>query len=109
MIDLKIIEKGNKKYHLIKDVQYVTIPSTIQDMLMARVDSLSDGAKEVLQTGSVVEREFSYEIMTQLMALSDQELLSRLSALKESELLYERGIFPQSTYVFKHALTREVV
>jgi tetratricopeptide (TPR) repeat protein len=109
LIDLKIIEKGNKKYHLIKDVQYVTIPSTIQDMLMARVDSLSDGAKEVLQTGSVVEREFSYEIMTQLMALSDQELLSRLSALKESELLYERGIFPQSTYVFKHALTREVV
>ncbi|KPK24898.1 MAG: hypothetical protein AMK69_15510 [Nitrospira bacterium SG8_3] len=109
LIDLKIIERRNKKYHLTKDVQYVAIPSTIQDMLMARVDSLSDGAKEVLQTGSVVEREFNYELMKQLMALPDQELLSRLSALKESELLYERGIFPQSTYVFKHALTREVV
>ncbi len=109
LIDLKIIERRNKKYHLTKDIQYVTIPSTIEDMLMARVDSLSDGAKEVLQTGSVVEREFSYEIMKQLMALPDQELLSRLSALKESELIYERGIFPQSTYVFKHALTREVV
>ncbi len=109
LMDLKIIERRNKKYHLKKDVQYVTIPSTIQDMLMARVDSLTDGAKEVLQTGSVVEREFSYEIMKQLMALPDQELVSHLSALKESELLYERGIFPQSSYVFKHALTREVV
>jgi len=36
-------------------------------------------------------------------------LLSHLSALRDSELLYERGIFPQSTYIFKHALTREVV
>ncbi len=36
-------------------------------------------------------------------------MLSHLSALKEAELLYERGIVPQSTYVFKHAITREVV
>jgi len=36
-------------------------------------------------------------------------LLSYLSALKDSELLYERGIYPQSNYIFKHALTREVV
>ncbi len=87
----------------------MTIPSTIQDVLMARVDSLPDGAKEVLQTGSVIEREFSYEIIKRLMAFPEQELLSYLSVLKESELLYERGIFPQSIYVFKHALTREAV
>jgi tetratricopeptide (TPR) repeat protein len=36
-------------------------------------------------------------------------LLSHLSALKDSELLYERGIYPQSNYIFKNALTREVV
>lgn len=35
--------------------------------------------------------------------------MSHLSAIKDSELLYERGIYPQSTYIFKHALTREVV
>nr|MBC8460232.1 hypothetical protein [Deltaproteobacteria bacterium] len=28
---------------------------------------------------------------------------------KDVELLYERGIFPKSTYIFKHALTHEVV
>jgi tetratricopeptide (TPR) repeat protein len=43
------------------------------------------------------------------MDLSEQELLSHLSILKDVELLYERGIYPQSTYIFKHALTREVV
>jgi tetratricopeptide (TPR) repeat protein len=36
-------------------------------------------------------------------------LLTHLSVLKDAELLYERGIFPDSTYIFKHALTREVV
>jgi tetratricopeptide (TPR) repeat protein len=41
--------------------------------------------------------------------LPEQELLSCVSSLKDSELLYERGIYPESTYIFKHALTREVV
>jgi tetratricopeptide (TPR) repeat protein len=29
--------------------------------------------------------------------------------LRDSELLYERGIYPQSTHIFRHALTQEVV
>jgi tetratricopeptide (TPR) repeat protein len=43
------------------------------------------------------------------MGIPEHELLSNLSTLKDSELLYERGIYPQSNYIFKHALTREVV
>jgi predicted ATPase len=39
--------------------------------------------------------------------IPEQELLSHLSVLKDSELLYERGIYPQSTYIFKHALTQD--
>ena len=76
---------------------------------MARVDSLPEKAKEVLQTGSVIEREFSYPLINRVTGLSEKELLSHLSILKDSELLYERGIYPQSNYIFKHALTREVV
>ncbi|MBC2713685.1 MAG: AAA family ATPase [Desulfobacteraceae bacterium] len=107
--DLKIIEEKKKTYHLAKDFQDITIPSTIQDVIMARVDSLPEGAKELLQTGSVIEREFSYELIKLVTGLSGQELLSHLSALKDSELLYEKGIYPESTYIFKHALTQEVI
>jgi tetratricopeptide (TPR) repeat protein len=107
--DLKIIEGKDSKYQLAKDIQSVAIPSTIQDMIMARVDALPDTTKTVLQTGSVIEREFSYELIKEVMGLPETELLSHLSILKDSELLYERGIFPQSTYIFKHSLTREVV
>ena len=107
--DLRIIERKDNKYHLAKDIQDMAIPSTIQDVIMARVDSLPEDTKDLLQTGSVIEREFSYELIKRVTGLPEQELLSRLSISKDSELLYERGIYPQSTYVFKHALTQEVV
>ena len=106
--DLGIIEKRDK-YYLAPNVENITIPFTIQDVIMARVDALPEGAKKVLQTGSVIEREFSYQLIKYVMALPEQELLSHLSNLRDSELIYERGIFPQSTYIFKHALTQDVV
>ncbi|KKL70514.1 hypothetical protein LCGC14_2104150, partial [marine sediment metagenome] len=107
--DLRIIERKNNTYHLGKDIREVTIPSTIQDVIMARVDILPEAAKELLQTGSAIEREFSYELIKTVTGLSQDKLLSHLSVLKDSELLYERGIYPQSIYIFKHALTQEVV
>jgi tetratricopeptide (TPR) repeat protein len=106
--DQKIIEEKDNKYHLTKDIREAIIPSTIHDVIMARVDSLSDGAKGLLQTGSVAGREFSHHLIKKVTAFSKDELLSHLSVLKDSELLYERGIYPQSNYVFKHALTQEV-
>jgi class 3 adenylate cyclase/tetratricopeptide (TPR) repeat protein len=107
--DLKVIERKDNKYFLVKKIQDVTIPSTIQDVIMARVDSLPEPAKELLHTGSAIQREFSYELIKCVTGLPEQKLLSQLSILKDSELLYERGIYPESTYVFKHALTQEVV
>ena len=106
--DLKIIERKDGKYRLVKGLQSLAIPSTIQDMIMARVDALPEGAKTILQTGSVIGREFGHDLIRRVMALQEQELLSHLSRLKDSELLFERGIYPQSTYIIKHALTQEV-
>jgi class 3 adenylate cyclase/tetratricopeptide (TPR) repeat protein len=106
--DLKIIEKKDNRYRITQDIRDLTIPATIQDVIMARVDSLPEGTKVILQTASAVGREFSYDLIMRVTGLKEQELLSHLSVLKDSELLYERGIYPQSTYIFKHALTQEV-
>ena len=109
LLDLKIMVKRNHHYQLARDIQALTVPSTIQEVIMARVDSLPEGARDLLQTASVIDREFSHELIKRASGLSERELLSRLSYLKNAELLYERNIYPCSTYVFKHALTREVV
>ncbi|HBB18329.1 MAG TPA: hypothetical protein DCZ97_15500 [Syntrophus sp. (in: bacteria)] len=106
--DLKVIASRNGEVTIIQDIKCISIPSTIQDVIMARIDKLPEGAKEILRTGSVIEREFSHEVLKKVTSLPEQELLSHLSILKDAELLYERGVYPQSTYIFKHALTREV-
>jgi class 3 adenylate cyclase/tetratricopeptide (TPR) repeat protein len=107
--DLHVIEKKGNACGITKDIETVIIPSTIQDVIMARADILPEETKGVLQEGSVVGREFSHELIQIISGLQEQELLSHLSVLKNSELVYERGIYPQSTYIFKHAFTQAVV
>ena len=107
--DLKIIEKKGNRYRITKDIKEVAIPATVQDVVMARVDSLPQETKGLLQTASAVGRESSYDLIKRVTGITEQELLAQLAVLKDSELLYERGIYPQSTYIFKHALTQEVV
>jgi len=106
---LGVINREDGRVVLKEDPQSLAIPSTIQDMIMARVDRLSDEARGVLQAGSAIEREFSHDLIRAVTGLSEAELLSHLSAIKEAELLYERGIYPRSSYIFRHALTRDVV
>jgi predicted ATPase len=106
--ELGIIEKKDDSYHIAADIKDVKIPSTIQDVIMARVDSLPEGAKELLQTASVIDREFSYELIKRVVDLPEEGLLSHLSCLRDCELLYERGVYPKNAYIFKHALTQEV-
>ncbi|MFC1877473.1 AAA family ATPase [Thermodesulfobacteriota bacterium] len=107
--DLEIVERRGNISHLKKDISSITIPTSIQDVILSRVDKLSDATKEVIQAGSVIEREFSYELIEKVSEVAEQELLSHLSVLKDSELLFERGIYPDLTYIFKHTLTREVI
>ena len=106
--DLNIIEKTDETYRIAKDIKTVTIPATIEDVIMARVDSLPEQIKDVLQKSSVFGREFRHGLITRITSLSEKDLLAHLSVLKNSELIYERGVYPNSTYVFKHALTQEV-
>jgi class 3 adenylate cyclase/tetratricopeptide (TPR) repeat protein len=107
--NLNILETDGIAYYLSKDALRMEIPSTIQDVIMARVDALPETAKNVLQIASVIEREFSGELIRRVSGCQEDELLASLSALLDAELLLERGVAPHLTYVFKHALTRDVV
>ena len=107
--DLKLIESRGAVFGLSRDILEMSVPTTIQEVILARVDSLPPQAKEVLQTGSVIEREFDFPLIRWVMNFQEQELVSLLNRLKDSELIYERGIAPDSSFIFRHALTREVV
>jgi class 3 adenylate cyclase/tetratricopeptide (TPR) repeat protein len=107
--DLNLIEHQNGTYQLSKKNAHHAIPSTIHDVIMARVDGMPEGAKEILRIGSAIEREFSFEVIKQVMRIPEKELIRHLFSLKDAELIYERGVFPKSIGIFKHALTQQVV
>ena len=86
--------------------QELAIPTTLQDSLMARVDRLGS-AREVLQIGAAIGREFSYEVLAAVAGLPDVVLQDALIRLTEAELVSLRGTPPNATYTFKHALVQD--
>jgi predicted ATPase len=106
--DLNLIKKEDNQLVISKDVEEITIPSTIHDVVMTRVDSLPKVSREILQVGSVIGREFGYDLIKLTMDLGERDLLAHITFLKDSELVYERGVYPQLTYIFKHALIQDI-
>jgi len=84
------------------------IPATVQAVLASRIDRLPPEEKELLQTLAVIGKEFSLGLLKQVVDQSEDTLQRLLSRLQTSEFIYEQPAFPESVYVFKHALTQEV-
>jgi class 3 adenylate cyclase/predicted ATPase len=82
------------------------IPATLHDSLMARLDRLGP-AKEIIQICAVIGSEFSYELLKAVYPISEDRLQSALLNLTNAELVYVRGIAPDASYLFKHALIRD--
>jgi len=98
-------EKGG--YSVKNGITEIDVPDTIQDIISARIDRLEENNKRTLQYASVIGKEFSYKLLKELMEIGD-ELQNYLTDLKGSELIYEKSIFPDLEYRFKHSLTMEV-
>lgn len=82
------------------------IPATLQDSLMARLDQLSP-AKTIAQIGSVIGREFDYDLLSEVTPLSKRQLCDALQQLAASGLILCHGNPPQAHYSFRHALLRD--
>jgi tetratricopeptide (TPR) repeat protein len=94
-------------YVLTRRLEEIFVPDTIQDVIMARIDRLEESPKKTLQVASVIGREFTRRLLDRLGDLRDrtEDLLRDLKAI---ELIYEKSLFPELAYMFKHALTHEV-
>jgi len=85
----------------------LSIPATLHASLVARLDRLGPIAKEVGQVGAVLGREFGYELIEQVAQRPAGELRLGLDRLAGAGLLFCRGLAPQSSYLFKHALVQD--
>src|SRR5438105_2204732 len=101
-----VIEARGDAYVLTGALAQLHIPETLQDSLMARLDR-APRLREVAQLGSVLGREFSYDMINALAGIEEDILQNGLGQLVVDELLYQRGRPPRSRYLFKHALIQD--
>ena len=86
----------------------VAVPATLHASLMARLDRLGGPAKEVAQIGAAIGREHPHALLALVTRTPDAELEAALDRLVVAGLLFRQGLPPHATYLFKHALVRDV-
>jgi class 3 adenylate cyclase len=96
----------NDGKRVVESVSVDSVPSSLQDSLMARLDALALG-KEVAQIGSVIGREFSFEMLQALSNLPTKRLEQAIGELLQALLVMARGRPPAASYTFMHALVQD--
>jgi len=84
-----------------------TVPGTVHEVLLARIERLPEAERELLQAASVVGRDFPAALLDAMIE-GDVDVDARLTALVEAEFLYEALVADEPVYAFKHALTHDV-
>ena len=101
------LRRVENRLALTRSVTELAIPDSIHDVIAARIDRLAEAPKRTLQLGAVIGREFTRRLIDRLAEIRErtEEFLRELTAL---ELIYERRLYPELAYMFKHALTQDV-
>jgi class 3 adenylate cyclase/tetratricopeptide (TPR) repeat protein len=93
-------------WRLARPMAEVTIPDTIQAVLVARIDRLEDSVKSVLKLASVIGRTFFVRVLKAVSEAGD-DVEHQLGRLEEQEFVRLLEQTPELEYVFKHALVQE--
>ena len=106
ILEASFLREMEDAYELTGPLSAVSVPATLQDSLMARLDRLPT-IREVAQLGSILGREFAYDMLQAIASLDETALHKGLDQLVDAELLYQRGRWPRVKYIFKHALVQD--
>ena len=106
LLESGLLTEADNRYMLAGPLPSLAIPVTLHDSLMARLDRLA-AVKAVAQLGATLGRQFSYHLLQAVSPIDEPTLQRGLKQLVDAELLYCRGVPPQATYLFKHALIQE--
>jgi class 3 adenylate cyclase/predicted ATPase len=83
------------------------VPATLHASLMARLDRLGPMAKEIAQVGAAIGREFPYTLLAAVAQRTEAELHNGLDRLADAGLVFRRGVPPEASFLFKHALVQD--
>lgn len=106
-LDEGIIEIHEKDFIVTERINEVNIPETINDVILSRVDKLDEKTRELLNTASVMGRNFYYKVLEEATDTIG-ELDDRLAYLTDVQLISESKKKQEIEYLFKHALAQQL-
>jgi predicted ATPase len=106
VLESGLLHEGEEHYALAGTLPPLAIPATPHDSLMARRDCLAT-VKGLAQLGATRGHEFPYALLQAVSPWDEGTVQQGLHQLVEAEFLYQRGLPPQATYLFKHALIQD--
>jgi class 3 adenylate cyclase/tetratricopeptide (TPR) repeat protein len=109
LLETAILISDNNAWSLTKAITETEIPPTVQGVISARLDRLENVTKRILQEASVIGRAFFYEILKRSTTALKDQIDKSLIGLERLDLIRTRSSQPDLEYIFKHALTQEVV
>jgi class 3 adenylate cyclase/tetratricopeptide (TPR) repeat protein len=107
LLDLGVLRRENSGLRMVKGMGEVSVPDTIQGIIMARLDRLGEDSKRTVQLASVIGRQFVQRLLERITGLAGR-LEGLLQELKALEIIYEQGLLPEPAYIFKHAVIQDV-
>ena len=108
LFDEDALARDGSAVKLMRSLNTLKIPPTVQGILAARIDRLPSDAKDLLQALAVIGREFPLSLIRAVTLKPDEELNRLLNNLQLGEFIYEQPAVGDTEYIFKHALTQEV-
>jgi tetratricopeptide (TPR) repeat protein len=108
LVETQALTGERGAYRLAKALPHLQVPATVHMVLAARIDRLPVERKRLLQIAAVIGKDVPFNLLQAIVELPAEALLQGLAELQRAEFLYERSLFPELAYTFKHALTHEV-
>ena len=101
------LRRENGRAVLARPIESLSVPDTIHDVLMARLDRLAEESRRAIQVASVIGREFAMRLLARISEVGDR-IHTQVEELRTLELIYDKALHPELAYMFKHALTHDV-
>jgi class 3 adenylate cyclase/tetratricopeptide (TPR) repeat protein len=108
LIESGVLAGSPGQWRLVGSLPAVFVPKTIEALLAARIDRLQPELKEILQCAAVVGNDVPQALLEAVTGIPQHELERSVRELQAAEFLYEKTLFPEIEYTFKHSMTREV-
>jgi class 3 adenylate cyclase/tetratricopeptide (TPR) repeat protein len=108
LVERGVLAGGRGDYRLLRPIAELKIPSTVQAVLAARIDRLAERERGLLQTAALIGKEFPRSILERVADLAPGDLSGALAGLECAEFIFERALYPEAEYAFRHPLTQEV-